>query len=64
MSETPNPCDLKLVILFDPREESCTVFSHNLSAEDASQAVGRTATRRSLRLCRRSTLPPPGGMPG
>jgi len=39
MSEKPNPCNLKLVILFDPREESCSVFSHNLSAEDASQEL-------------------------
>ncbi|MGE5114245.1 MAG: hypothetical protein ACM3JB_25570 [Acidobacteriaceae bacterium] len=39
MSENPNPCDLKLVILFDPRDESCSVFSHNLSVEDASQAL-------------------------
>ena len=39
MSENPNPCDLKLVILFDPRDESCSVFSHNLTIEDASQAL-------------------------
>ena len=39
MSENPKPCDLKLVILFDPRDESCSVFSHNLSVEDASQAL-------------------------
>jgi hypothetical protein len=36
MSENPNACDLKLVILFDPRDESCSVFRHNLSVEDAS----------------------------
>jgi hypothetical protein len=39
MSEKPNPCNLKLVMLFDPRDESCSVFSHNLSAEDASQEL-------------------------
>jgi len=39
MPEKPNPCNLKLVILFDPRDESCCVFSHNLSAEDASQEL-------------------------
>jgi hypothetical protein len=39
MSEKPNPCNLKLVILFDERDESCSVFSHNLSAEDASQEL-------------------------
>ncbi len=35
MSEKPNPCKLKLVMLFDPRDESCCVCSHNLAAEDA-----------------------------
>jgi hypothetical protein len=39
MSEKPNPCNLKLVILFGERDESRCVFSHNLSAEDASQEV-------------------------
>ena len=39
MSEKPNPCNLKLVILFDPRDESCCVFSHNLSVEDANQEL-------------------------
>ena len=39
MSEKPNPCNLKLVILFDERDESRCVFSHNLSAEDATQEV-------------------------
>ena len=39
MSENPNPCKLKLVILFDERDESRCVFSHNLSAEDASQEL-------------------------
>ena len=39
MSEKPNRSNLKLVILFDERDESRCVFSHNLSAEDASQEV-------------------------
>jgi len=39
MSEKPNPCNLKLVVLFDPRDESCCICSHNLSAEDASREV-------------------------
>mgnify|MGYP005825535699 CR=1 FL=1 len=41
MSEKPNPCNLKLVILFDERDESRWVFSHNLTAEDASQELGQ-----------------------
>ena len=39
MSEKPNRCNLKLVILFDERDEWRCVFSHNLSAEDARQEV-------------------------
>jgi hypothetical protein len=39
MSEKPNRSNLKLVILFDERDESRCVFSHNLSVEDASQEV-------------------------
>ena len=39
MPEKPNPRNLKMVILFDPRDESFCVFSHNLSAEDASQEL-------------------------
>jgi len=30
---------LKLVMLFDPRNQSCSICSHNLDAEDASQEV-------------------------
>jgi len=36
MPEKPNPRELRMVILFDPQDESFCVFSHNLSAEDAS----------------------------
>ena len=39
MPEKTNRRNLKLVILFDPRDESCGVFSHNLSEEDASQEL-------------------------
>jgi hypothetical protein len=39
MPEKANPCNLKLVILFVEEDESCGVFSHNLSAEDASQEL-------------------------
>ena len=39
MSEKPNPCNLKLVLLFDPQDESCSICSHNLTAEDASQKL-------------------------
>ena len=39
MSEKPNPCHPKLVMIFDPRDESCTICSHNLSAEDAKQKL-------------------------
>ena len=39
MSEKPNPCNLKLVMVFDLRDESCCLCSHNLSAEDASQEL-------------------------
>jgi hypothetical protein len=39
MSEKPNPCNLKLVMLFDPRDESYSICSHNLSAEDARQKL-------------------------
>jgi len=37
MSEKPNPCHLKLVMLFNPRDESYSICSHNLSAEGARQ---------------------------
>jgi hypothetical protein len=39
MSEKPNPRNLKLVLLFDPQDESCSICSHNLTAEDASQKL-------------------------
>ena len=39
MSEKPNPCHLKLVMLFDPRDESYSICSHNLSAEGARQKL-------------------------
>ncbi len=39
MPEKPNPRELRMVILFDPQDESFCVFSHNLSAEDASQEL-------------------------
>jgi hypothetical protein len=39
MPEKPNPCELRMMILFDPQDESFCVFSHNLSAEDASQEL-------------------------
>jgi len=39
MSEKPNPCNLKLVLLFDPQDESCSICNHNLTAEDASQKL-------------------------
>ena len=39
MPEKPNSRELKMVILFDPRDESFCVLSHNLSAEDASQEL-------------------------
>src|SRR5260370_17902862 len=39
MPEKPNPRELRMVILFDPPDESFCVFSHNLSAEDASQEL-------------------------
>jgi hypothetical protein len=39
MPEKPNPRELRMVILFDPQDESFCVFSHNLSTEDASQEL-------------------------
>ena len=39
MSEKPNPCKLKLVMLLDPRDESYSICSHNLSAEEARQEL-------------------------
>ena len=39
MSEKPNPCNLKLVLLFDPQDQSCSVYSHNLTIEDASKKL-------------------------
>ena len=39
MSEKPNRCNLKLVMLLDPRDESYSICSHNLSAEDARQEL-------------------------
>ena len=39
MSEKPNPCRLELVLLFDPRDESYSIWSHNLSAEDARRKL-------------------------
>jgi hypothetical protein len=39
MSERPNRCNLKLVMLLDPRDESYSICSHNLSAEDARQEL-------------------------
>ena len=39
MPEKPNPRELRMVILFDPQDDSFCVFSHNLSAEDASQEL-------------------------
>ncbi len=39
MPEKPNPRELRMVILFDPPDESFCVFSHNLSAEDAGQEL-------------------------
>jgi len=32
-------CDLKLVMLFDARNETCCICSHNLSHEEASQEL-------------------------
>lgn len=39
MPERPNPCNLKLVVLCDPEDESCCVWRHNLSPEDARQKL-------------------------
>jgi len=39
MPEKPNPRELRMVILFDPQDESFCVFSHNLSAEDTSREL-------------------------
>jgi len=39
MPEKPNPRELRMVILFDPQDESCSICSHNLTAEDASQKL-------------------------
>jgi hypothetical protein len=39
MSEKPNPCNLKMVLLFNPRRESCCICYHNLSPEDARQEL-------------------------
>ena len=39
MPENPNPCNLKLTILFVEEDDSCCVWSHNLSAEDADQEL-------------------------
>lgn len=39
MSEKPNPYHLELVLLFDPRDESYSICSHNLSAEDARRKL-------------------------
>jgi hypothetical protein len=39
MPEKPNPRELRMVILFDPQDESCNICSHNLTAEDASQKL-------------------------
>jgi hypothetical protein len=36
---TPKTSSLKLVILFDRRNRTCCVCSHNLDVEDASQEV-------------------------
>jgi hypothetical protein len=35
MSEKSNRCHLELVLLFDPRDESNSICSHNFSTEDA-----------------------------
>lgn len=39
MPEKPNPCNLKLVVLCDPEDESCCVWRHNLGPEDARQKL-------------------------
>jgi hypothetical protein len=53
---TPKTSGLKLVMIFDRRNRTCCVCSHNLDAEDASQEVtelrrdgmaGFTADQRS-----------------
>ena len=36
---TPKTSDLKLVMLFDRRNQTCSICSHNLDAEDAPQEV-------------------------
>ena len=36
---TPKTSSLKLVMLFDRRNQTCCVCSHNLDVEDASQEV-------------------------
>lgn len=40
MSEKSSPRPLSLVLLFDPRDESYSICSHNLSAEDARRKLG------------------------
>jgi len=47
---------LKLVMLFDGRNQTCCVCSHNLDAEDASQEVAETASRWPPGIHGRSTL--------
>lgn len=39
MPEKPNLCNLKLTILFAEEDDSCYLWSHNLSAEDADQEL-------------------------
>ena len=48
MPEKPNPRELRMVILFDPPDESFCVFSHNLSAGIKARITRRT-TRTTAR---------------
>jgi hypothetical protein len=50
MPEKPNPCNLKLVILPVEEDDSCCVWSHNLSAEDATRNWSSCETKVSSPL--------------
>jgi hypothetical protein len=64
MSEKPNPCNLKLVMLFEPRDESYCICSHNLSPEDARHELDELRDEGLFVRYPRSRLASSSGRPG